>query len=109
MCFEVFLELVLIIFAVFGLFSLTLLIGESCFRSDKVVLALRVDEGHVAKELALYVKEARSSWFLRGKSPILVILKREYATEDLLGWLKKEKLAYIVEENGKEEPNGPEE
>ena len=96
MYFEVFLEIVIAAFAVFGLFSLVSLIGEAYFRSDSILLAVEVDTEQVASELATYVKEARDSFFLRGKSEILVIIKREFATEELLGWLTRKKMRYIV-------------
>lgn len=96
MYFEVFLEIVIAAFAVFGLFSLVSLIGETCFRSECVVLAVEVDEEHVARELATYVKEAHDSFFLRGKSEILVIIKREFATEETLAWLNRKRIRYIV-------------
>ena len=98
MYFEVFLEIVIAVFAVFGLFSLVELVGETYFRSEKVVLAVLVDEEHVASELASYVKEARESCFLRGKSEIIVIINKEFATEEILAWLDRKKIRYVLNE-----------
>lgn len=96
MYFEVFLEIVIAAFAVFGLFSLVSLIGETYFRSDNILLAVEVDTEQVASELAACLKEARDAFFLRGKSEIVVIIKRELATKELLSWLERKKIRYIV-------------
>lgn len=98
MYFEVFLEIVIAAFAVFGLFSLVELIGETYFRSDSVVLAVEVDSEQVARELALYVKEAREAFFLRGKSEVIVIIKNEFATEETLSWLERKKIRYVLKD-----------
>lgn len=98
MYFEVFLEIVIAAFAVFGLFSLVELIGETYFRSDSVVLAVEVDSEQVAREFALYVKEAREALFLRGKSEVIVIIKKEFATEETLSWLERKKIRYVLKD-----------
>ncbi len=98
MYFEVFLEILIAAFAVFGLFSLVLLIGERFFGSEQLILAIEVEEAFVANDLAYYVKEARGSCFLRGRSEIVVILKKELATEDRLLWLKRQKIRYILKD-----------
>ncbi len=98
MYFEVFLEILIAAFAVFGLFSLVVLAGERLFGSDELILAIEVNEAYVAKELESYVKEARGSCFLRGRSEIVVILKKEFATDEMLLWLKQKKIRYILKD-----------
>ena len=98
MYFEVFLEIVLVSFAVFGLFSFVILMGELCFGSDEMLLAIRVEEAHVADMLELYVREARRSWFRRADRRLLVIIGASFATKERLAWLDEEKIEYLIVE-----------
>ena len=98
MYFEVFLEIVIAAFAVFGLFSLVELIGETYFRSDCLVLAVEVDSEQVARELSSYLKEAREAFVLRGNSEVLVVIKRELATAELLAWLERKRIRYLLKD-----------
>ncbi len=96
MYFEVFLEIVLVSFAVFGLFSLVILIGEVCFGSEDLVLALRVKDQHVAEMLECYVREAKGSWFRRRSRRLLVIIDQSLATEERLAWLAEKNIEYFI-------------
>ncbi len=98
MYFEVFLEIVVAAFAVFGLFCLVDLVGERLFGSDNLVLAVEVDEEYVAQELDLYLREAQNACFRRGGREIVVILKERFATEETLLRLKRKKIRYIIKD-----------
>lgn len=101
MCFEVILPIIIAIFAVFGGGSLLFFIWETWFVSDNISIFVEVDTDEVAKHIALYLHEAGRLPAAKGNG-VAVLLRREYAEESLVRYLKRRKVRYyIVDEYGK--------
>lgn len=98
MCFEVIFPIIVAFFAVFGAFSLFLLIRETWFVSDNISVNLAVDTGEVAGDIAQYLREARRSPLAKGNG-VTVLVYREYAKEPLIRYLKRNHIRYYIVEN----------
>lgn len=95
MCFEVILQIIVALFAVFGLCSLFSLIEETWFVSDNVSVSIEVDTDEVAKDIELYLREAKRRPLANG-TRVTVLIRREYAKEPLLRRLRQKKIRYYI-------------
>lgn len=95
MCFEVILQTTVAFFAVFGVFSLFLLIGETWFVSDNISVNLAVDTSEVANDITLYLREASRKTLAKGNG-VTVLVSREYAKEPLIRYLKRKHIRYYI-------------
>lgn len=94
MCFEVILQIIVACFAVFGLCSLFSLIGETWFISDNISVCIEVDTEEVARDLDLYLREAKRVPLSRGG--VTVLIRKAYAEELLLRRLCRRKIRHYV-------------
>ena len=96
MYFEVFLKVTIAIFAVFGVYSLMMLISEYACRSQNIVISVEVDCREVAENIEQYLSEAEKLFFLRSGSDITVILQNQYATAETLEKIEHRNIRYYV-------------
>ena len=94
MCFEVILQIVLALFAVFGICSLFAMIEETWFLSDNVTVCVRVDTKDAAEDIESYLREAGKIPLSRGG--VTGLVDDCYAEEELLRKLKCRKLHVFV-------------
>ena len=94
MCFEVIFQIVLALFAVFGIRSLLAMIEETWFLSDNVGVFVTVDTRDAAANIETYLREAGKVPLSRGGVTILV--EEGYADEDLLKKLKRRGLRVFI-------------
>ena len=95
MCFEVILPIVVALFAVFGLFCLFSLIGDTWYGSDNISVCLLVDTVEVADHLDVYLREASRKPLSRGGG-ITVLIQKRFANEHLLRKIRERSLCYYV-------------
>lgn len=96
MYFEVFFEILVALFALFGFFCLIKLIGVIWFGYDNVRVALEVDSRDSAENIDEYIAEAKELCLVRGGRQIAVIVGREYFDEALSKRLEKGRVKYYV-------------
>ena len=94
MCFEVILQIVLALFAVFGICSLFAMIEETWFLSDNVGVFVTVDTRDAAENIEAYLREAWKVPLSRGGVTILV--EDGYVDEELLKKLKRRGLRVFI-------------
>lgn len=94
MCFEVILQIILSLFAVFGFCSFLALIEETWFMSDNVTVCVTVDTKDAADDIEGYLREAGKVPLSRGG--VTVLVERRFAEEPLLKKLKRRRLRYFV-------------
>lgn len=95
MCFEVILPIFVALFAVFGLYCLFALIGETWFGSDNIAVCIEVDTAEVAANLDVYLREARRRP-LAHSGGVTVLVRREHATEALVRKLRRRHIRYFI-------------
>lgn len=95
MCFEVVLQILVALFAVFGVYSLIALIGETWFGSDNIAVSVEVDTNEAAINLEDYLREAKRRP-LSHSGGVTVLIRREYATEALMRKLGRRHIRYFV-------------
>ena len=95
MCFEVFFQILIAAFAVFGLYALLAFVRMTWFVSNKIMVCVDVDTAEAAKELLTYLAEAQEVPFA-GKNGILVLLKRTYATDEIMEKLRRYRVRFFV-------------
>lgn len=100
MCFEVILPIVLAGFSIFGLYALLVYIGDTWFGSENISVCLEVDTKEVADHLDVYLKEALRKPISRSGG-VVVLVRREYASEFLLRRLARRNLRYYIIDYGK--------
>ena len=96
MYFEVFFQILLALFALFGFFSLVKLIGAMWFGYDNIRVALEIDSKDSAENIEEYIAEARELCLMRGGRQIAVIVRREYFDDTLIKKLEKGRIKYYV-------------
>ena len=96
MYFEVFFEILVALFALFGFFSLVKLIGAVWFGYDNIRVALEVDSKDSVENIEEYIAEAKELCLMRGGRQIAVIIRREYFDELLIKKLEKSRVKYYV-------------
>ena len=96
MYFEVFLKVTIAIFAVFGVYSLMILISECVCRSQNIVISVEVDSKETAENVEHYLNEAEKLFFLRSGSEITVVLQKQYATVETLEKIEQRNLRYYI-------------
>lgn len=101
MCFEVVLPIIVALFAVFGVYSLLALIGETWFGSDNIAVSVEVDTSEVASNLEGYLREARRRP-LSHSGGVTVLIRREYATQALTRKLRRQHIRYYIIDMEKE-------
>ena len=95
MCFEVVLPIIVALFAVFGVYSLLALIGETWFGSDNIAVSVEVDTSEVASNLEGYLREARRRP-LSHSGGVTVLIRREHATQALTRMLRRRHIRYYI-------------
>lgn len=95
MCFEVILPILLALFAVFGGGSLFFFIWETWFVSDNISVFVEVDTDEAAKNVAQYLREAGKVPLAKGNG-VTVLVRRAYAEDALLRYLKRKKISYHI-------------
>ena len=95
MCFEVVLQIVVAIFAVFGLFSAMTFIGETWFEADNVTICFEVDTKEALAEIDGNIRRLRRKPLGRGNQ-ITILVHRSFATEDLLRKLRRQHVRYYL-------------
>ena len=98
---EIFLEILVAVFSVFGLYAFAHALLALVFRNDNVRLMVLVDSAAVVSEIETYLDDAANAYFLMGSRKLSVIIRAPYATPELLGSLNQKRIPYeIVIENG---------
>ncbi len=96
MYFEVFFEILVALFAIFGFFSLVKLICAIWFGYDNVRVALEIDSRDSAENVEEYIAEARELCLMRGGRELAVIVQGEFFDEELAKKLQKRRVKYYV-------------
>ena len=79
MQYEVVLEIIVAIFAVYGIYSAVRVVAEAFFRSKNIVVALEIKTNEDASELDYLLSEAREAFTVRGaRGRIIVLLSRRF-------------------------------
>ena len=95
MCFEVFFQILIAAFAVFGLYALLAFVRMTWFVSNKIMVCVDVDTAEAAKELLTYLAESQKVPFAR-KNGVLVLLRRTYATDEIMEKLRRYRVRFFV-------------
>lgn len=96
MYFEVFLEIIVAIFAVFGLFCLIKLVDVIWFGCDNVRVTVEVDTPDTAEYICDFLKEAENTCLVWGGREIAVLVRSEFADEKLLKKLEQKRVKYYI-------------
>ena len=96
MCFEVFLEILVGVFAFFGAFCLVKLLGIIWFGYDNVQISVEIDSPDSVKNIEKYIREADVTCLALGGREIVVLVKREYLNDELIEIFEKKNLKYYV-------------
>ena len=79
MQYEVVLEIIIAVFAVYGIYSAIRTLAEAMFRSKNIVVALEIKTNEDASELDYLLSEAREAFTVRGvRGRIIVLLSRRF-------------------------------
>jgi hypothetical protein len=101
---EIFLEILVAVFSVFGLYAFAHALGALIFKNENVRAMLLVDSAMVAREIRTYLDDAENACFLMGRRKLSAVIREPYATPELLGILNQKRIPYeIVTENGHSE------
>ena len=98
MYFEVFLEIFVASFALFGFFSLLKLLWIVFFGYDNLKVCVEVDTPETAENIDLFLKEAKSTCLAIGGRGIFVVVEKKYCSEELVNKLEENKIRYTVNE-----------
>lgn len=93
---EIFFEILVAVFAVFGLYAFAHALCALIFRNEKVRPMLLVDSAEVASEVETYLFEAENACFLLGSRRLLAVIRQPYATAELLRILNKKGIPYEI-------------
>lgn len=74
---EIVIGVLFAMFAVFGMICVVRLIVECCFPMDQIVMALEIRTKEDADALDMLMQEARSAFFRRGGTRIVILLSEE--------------------------------
>ena len=95
MCFEVFFQILIAAFAVFGVYALLAFVRMTWFVSDNILVCVDVDTDETARELFAYLAEAQGLPLARGNG-VLVLLRRAYATDEMKEMLMSRHIRFCV-------------
>ena len=73
MCFEVVFQILIAIFAIFGVFSLAKVVEETWFESDNIAVCLLVNSFEVSNNIEYYLKEIFRKPLSRGGGVVVLI------------------------------------
>ena len=93
---DVFVKIMIAVFAVFGLYAFAYLVNLLCFENQNIKIMLLVDSSTVCNEIEWYLDEVKSAGFFFGRKRISAIVMEKYATEELLSKLEKRKVPYQI-------------
>ncbi|MBQ7294118.1 MAG: hypothetical protein IJW79_10315 [Clostridia bacterium] len=96
MYFEVFLEIFVGVFAFFGIFCFVKIVGLIWFGYDNVQVAVEIDSPDSVENVQKYIREADMTCFALGGREIVIIVKREYYTDELVKKLDGANLKYYI-------------
>ena len=96
MYFEVFLEILLAFFALFGVFSLIKLASAIWFGYDNVRVVVEVDSRDSVCNIDEYISEARELCIMRGGRELAVMIRREFYDEELVKKLERKRIKYYI-------------
>ncbi len=101
---ELVLKILLAVFTVFGFYAFAHALCAWLFRNDHIRLTVLVDSAEVAEQIDLYIDEAKSARFSFGKTEIFAVVMEKYATKELLEFLKRKRISFLLAtENGEDE------
>ena len=95
MCFEVILPVFVSLLAVFGLFCLFSLVGETWYGSDNISVCLLVDTVEVVDRFDAYIREVCRKPLARGGG-VTVVIQERFANERLLRKIRENGLRYYI-------------
>ena len=95
MCFEVFFQILIAAFAVFGLYAIFAFVRMTWFVSDNISVCIEVDTEEVARALAAYLDEAKRQPLARGNG-VFVLLPRAYATREMMESMRQSGIRFCV-------------
>ncbi len=95
MCFGVILPIFLALFAVFGLYQVMVLIGETWFGSNNISVCIYVDTAEVLRNFDTYLREAHRKPMARSGG-VVVWIASPFATESFLNRLRRENILFVV-------------
>lgn len=93
---EIFLEILMAVFAVFGLYAFAHALGTLALGNDRIATMLLIDSAAVASEIEMYVFEAQSNGFWLGGHRTIAVIRQPYATPELLEILNKKGIPYEI-------------
>ena len=96
MYFEVFLEILIAVFAFLGIFCFVKIFGIVFFGYDNILVAVEIDSPDSLQNIEKYVREADMTCLAVGGRDIIVIVKQEYFNENLANELEDKNLKYYV-------------
>ena len=101
---EIFLEILVAVFSIFGLYAFAHALLALIFSNDNVRPMLLVDSAAVASEIETYLADAEYACFLMSSRKLSAVIREPYATPELLGILNQKRIPYeIVTESGRAE------
>lgn len=96
MYFEAFLEIILALFAVYGVYSLYRFVFSVILGYDNIRIVLEVDTKEVADNIDAYLKEARENCLALFGKQVAVIIRRDLLSEGLIKKLDRKRIKYYV-------------
>ena len=93
---EIFLEILMAVFAVFGVYAFAHALGALVFGNARICTMLLVDSVTVASEIELYICEAQSACLWLGNHRLLAVIRQPYVTPELLRILKEKRIPYEI-------------
>ena len=95
MCFGVILPIIVAFFAVFGLYSLFVLVEETWFASDNISICLTIDTADAVQNFECFLREAKRRSLSR-QGQIIVLVRREFVSEAMLDKFRRRHIYYYV-------------